>query len=103
MDPADMLADVGMIVNIGIHPGPDQGIAEGGFMKTGRAGRHHDPVDGTVFQILHDQFLARVRAHEHVGPRHGHTGQFSHPVTDSLHINVIRYISTAVADVNAYF
>ncbi len=103
MDPADLLADVGMIIDIGVHTGTNQGVAEGGFMETGCAGCHHDPVDGAVFQIFHDQPLAGIRTHEHVGPRHGHTGQFFHPVTHRFHIDVVGYIAAAVADVDAYF
>ena len=103
MHPADMLADVGMVVDIRIHTGPNQGVAKGGFVKAGRAGGHDDPVDRAIFQILHDHFLAGVGTHEHVGSGRRYSGQIRHLLAHRFHIHMIGYVAATIADVDADF
>ena len=101
--PAHLLPQVGVLVHIGIDPGPDQGLAESGFMQTGGAGGHHHPVHQAAFEILDDHFLAGIGAHEHIGPGHHHPRHLAGLLANFFHVHFVGNITAAIANVDPHF
>ena len=92
-----------MLVDIGVGPGPDESLAEGGFMQTGGAGGHHHPIYQAAFEIFDDQFLAGIGAHEHIGPGHHHPRHLAGLLADLFHVHGVGNITAAIANVDPDF
>jgi hypothetical protein len=74
MHPVHLFADIGMLVNVGIHSRPLQGMPEDFLVKTRSARCDDDPVDDPAPDVFHDEILAGIGAHEPVGSGHRHSG-----------------------------
>ena len=103
MNPAHLLPNIRMIIQIRVHSCSLYGASESQFMQRGRAGGYDNPVHNPVFYILHDKFLTRVGTCKHIRARHSHSGNLFHIFSNLFHIHMIGYITAAVADVNTDF
>ena len=100
MHPADLLANVGVFVEIRVHPGPFDGPAKGQFVQAGSTGGHHHPVDLAVFDVFLDKLLAGIGAHEHVGVGDGYPIDGFNVLGELGYIDMVGNIAPAVADVD---
>jgi hypothetical protein len=101
--PADLFANVGVLIKVRVHVGALDGSPKRQLMQAGRAGGHHHPVNLTGFNVLLDQFLARVRAHEHIGVRGADSRNFFNVFLQLLNIHMVGNIAAAMAYVYADF
>jgi len=101
MHPAHLLANVGVLIQEGVHVPTFDRAAEGQLVEAGSAGSHDHSVDFAAFDILLDEQLARVRTHEHVGAGCDDAGDFPDFLGDPRHVHVVGDVAAAVANVNA--
>ena len=69
VDPGALLADVGDLHQVGVEIGLLSSGAEGGFVHQRAAGGDYDPVDSLFLDVLFDEVLTGVGAHELVVAR----------------------------------
>ena len=99
--PRDVLADVHHLEVEGIQPALCHGVAEGVLVKEGRAGRHHDPVELVVPNVLLDQLLPGIGAHVLIIARDDDAVQRGDILRQGLHVHRARDVRAAVAHVEA--
>ena len=85
----------------GFRPPRFGGGAEGVLVQERGAGCHHHPVQFVLFDVLLDQFLARIRAHVLVVARQDHPRQRPHILGHIGAVHHARNVVSAMADVKA--
>ena len=98
--PADLFADVDVLVEVRVEPAPLEHTAERGLVQLGEQAATTTRSSCSLFDVLGDQALARVRAHEHVGARNGHALKRARSRDHLLDVDDVGDIAAAVADVH---
>ena len=100
--PRDVLADVRHLEEVGVEARVRAGAAEGLLVEVGRAGRHHDPVELLLLDVLLDHLLAERGAHELVVAGDDDAGEgLARPAGHLRDVHHARDVRAAVADVDA--
>ena len=99
--PAGLLAHVRGLEQVGVHPGPDDRPAEGGLVELGGARGDDHPVQAEILDVVDDRLLPLVGAHEHDVARNRDAVQAGRLRGDPVHVDDVRDVAAAVADVDA--
>ncbi len=100
-DPGALLPDVGHLHQVRIEAGAAAGPPEGRLVQLGRAGGHDDPGQTQLLNILLDELLARLGAHEPVMPADGYSRERCREPGDAFHIDRVGDVGPTVAHVDA--
>ena len=101
MHPAILLPQSDVVVQVRIQPGALYGPPEGLLMQENGTCSHDDPVDTVFFNVVGDQLLARIRAHELIAPRNDDVGKCPERFRDQITAHGIADVAATIADINA--
>ncbi len=98
MDPGTLVADVGHLEEIFVQRGVAQHVLKGGLVGSGRAGRHHHPVEPVLLDHLPHLVLGVLGAGKQVGLGIFDIGESFGVFHHRGHIRHLADIKAAVAD-----
>ena len=101
MHPTILLSQADVIIKVGVQPRPFHRLPECLLMQEHRASANHDPVYALLGDIVSDQFLAWIGAHEHVTARDDHIRQLAQSLGGKFTTHHITDVAATVASVNA--
>jgi hypothetical protein len=99
--PGRLFAHIHVLIQVRVQSGLLHGAAEGAFMESGRTSGYHDAIDTLVPNVIDDQVLPRIGAHEDEVLRSDNVGIETGDGGHRLHIHDVRNVPAAVTDVDA--
>ncbi|OPZ85249.1 MAG: hypothetical protein BWY76_01490 [bacterium ADurb.Bin429] len=98
--PTHVLADVGHLEKERVDAALRRRATEGSLVHQRRAGRHHDAVQPVLADILLDELLPGVGAHEFVIARHDDAGERCRELRHVRHVHFAGDVDAAMANIH---